>query len=90
MKIECNLDFKSKYPSFSIIIEKLTVEDIPENLCWVIKKTHKYVTINDGEFIGVIHSGLSGLLKVNINRFRTIWFSRPDGYDRYIEIMLVE
>lgn len=89
MKIECDLDFRSKYPWFTILISELKIEPIPEEWCW-IAKTHKYVTINGGEFVGVIHNGLSGLLKVNTYNFRKIWFSRPDGYDRYIEIMLVE
>lgn len=81
------IPFVDKYPMIKIYVEKVEISDIGEDLCW-LRHTHKSVNINNGEFIGVIHNGLSGLLK-NGNVY-IIYFDRPDKrFDRYVEILNV-
>lgn len=81
------IPFVYKYPYIKIYVEKVEISEVTSDISW-LNKTHKSVNINNGEFIGVIHNGLSGLLK-NGNVY-IIYFDRPDKrFDKYVEILNV-
>lgn len=85
VNISTEIAFKDKYPSFTIDVKSVEIELASE---WSWKKdTHKKITLNKGEFVGIIHNGMARFIKEGLTY--NIWFWRRDNHDRFIEIALI-
>jgi hypothetical protein len=79
--------YRDQYPSVVIDIKDFKIEDISasSNIAW-LRESQKILTIN-GNVKFVIHEYLSGIIQDG--KFR-IWYDRPDSFDRYVKLLMVE
>ena len=79
--------FRDKYPTVVIDINKFDIVEITKdsNISF-LKDEAKQVVINDNIKF-VIHKDLTGLIQKGKFRF---WYSRPDNFDRYVKLLMVE
>ena len=85
--IKNEIPFRDKYPTVVIDIDKFDILDITEdsNISFLGNES-KQVVIN-GNVKFVIHKDLTGLIQKGKFRF---WYSRPDKFDRYVKLLMVE
>jgi len=77
--------FKDKYPSFKIFVRDVELKDPPKD--YIHREYYKTIVINEGEFVGIIHNGLSNLIKPpNVYR---IWFRAIHGSET-LDVVLVD
>ena len=84
--VKNEIPFKDKYPSFFIRVSSVKTETFINKYPW-LKDTHNEININNGEFIGVIHKGISGFIVEGHDYY--VWFVDNDDHHRYLEVVLV-
>ena len=86
MRKECS--WKERFPSITMHVKEMDVTEAKKKFVWLYD--YKYVVLieqHGQRFEAVIHNNLAGLLQKG--RTLTIWYSRTDRHERYVEILCV-
>lgn len=83
--LNVEVPIRQKYANFRIFVRSFELEVAPY---WLPKDIYKVININNGEFIGIIHNGISNFIVPG--QYYRIWFEQKYSDSKYLNVVFID